>query len=107
MEREAKDTAAEQVETESPSVQNEDTKQALGMSRMTIKATRIMAGLLKCKWQGTLHDDVSVHEKLKVMSKWEVIADDARNDSPDIENMVEKFLELGKEYEFELTIREL
>jgi hypothetical protein len=59
------------------------------------------------RWRGKLHDDESVREKLTMMTKWDAIADDSRNETPDIAQKVEDFLELGKEYVFELVIQEV
>lgn len=55
---------------------------------------------------GTLFNDASVAEKLKVMSKMDAIFDDSRNEiiPDDIGETIEAFLTLGKTYK--ITIEE-
>ena len=56
----------------------------------------------------TLYDDASNHKKLKVMSKWEAMLDDERNDPVnDFSEEVEKFMEFGKTYEVTITFEEV
>jgi len=54
-----------------------------------------------------LFDDDSVREKLTVMSKWEVVFDDARNTNipNDITERIEDYLRLGESYR--LTLEKL
>lgn len=59
-------------------------------------------GLLKgIEAKFTLYNDDSVREKLTVMSKCDAMMDDARN--PDIEDLIEELLELGKTYKISIT----
>lgn len=51
----------------------------------------------------TLYDDASVHEKLKVMTKWDAMSDDARNDGESFAERIEAMLDLGQRYE--ITVR--
>jgi hypothetical protein len=56
----------------------------------------------------TLFDDPSVREKLTVMSKWEVICDDARNnDDGFTDEQVSEFMEVGKTYKITMIIQEV
>lgn len=59
-------------------------------------------------FQGTLFDDESVHTKLQVMNKVDAIEDDARNtDLPDLDDVLEPWLQLGYTYEFEIIVRKV
>lgn len=49
----------------------------------------------------TFFDDESVREKLTVMTPWEAMIDDARNDN-NFEERVNEFVKLGKKYRITL-----
>lgn len=52
----------------------------------------------------TLYDDESVREKLKVMTKWEVIMDDSRNTQLDaLAAVLEQKLKLGDQYHITIS----
>lgn len=54
-----------------------------------------------------LFRDMSVREKLKVMTRWEAMLDDARNPDFDWAEQIEKSLKLGKSYRVTLKIEEM
>jgi len=58
----------------------------------------------KFPFEGYLFDDDSVKKKLEVMSKWDAIIDDERNQMDDIDGQVNQLLQLGKKYRFTLIV---
>lgn len=56
----------------------------------------------------TLFDDESTKEKLKVMSKWDAMFDDARNTpTVSMDERADEFLESGKTYKITVSIEEV
>ena len=54
----------------------------------------------------TLFDDDSVKEKLTVMTKWEAMMNDARNETVLDGDKIDEFLQLGKTYKVTLIVEE-
>jgi hypothetical protein len=55
---------------------------------------------IECVWK--LFDDPSTRKKSEVMGKWDIIADDSRNEPEDLDQLVESFLEFGKTYKIRI-----
>ena len=54
-----------------------------------------------------LYNDKSVKEKLKVMSRWDAMIDDARNPESDFVNRLDKMVKFGKSYRIKISVEEL